>query len=164
MNRLVIVRVGDPEEWNRYRSLGRWSSPENHTQVVRNFFVEGYNVITLFVGRGDIPLAAARVTNVRERLMEDSVFPTRSDLGDLRTFFEFDPQTILNLENGFTVTHHTSLQQSRYQIGSQIAIHPNTAREFLNYFLVMTSVNTPYRGNVTFLVPDNLHNPVNFII
>ena len=167
MNRLVVIRVGEPTLWASLHSTGRWSSPESHTQAVRNLIVEGYTVIALFVGRGDIPLAAAKVLNVRERLIEDSLFPVRSDLGDLRTFIEFDPQSLMNLEYGFTVSHSSVIQNIRYQIGSQIAIVPNFAREFLNYFLIMSN-DQPYKGNVTFLVPDPLVipnvNPVNFII
>jgi len=167
MNRLVVVRVGEPTLWTSLHSTGKWSSPENHTQTVRNLIVEGYTVIALFVGRGDVPFAAAKVLNVRERLIEDSIFPVRSDLGDLRTFIEFDTQSLMNLEYGFAVTHYSAIQSIKYQIGSQIAISPNFAREFLNYFHLMTN-DQPYRGNVTFLVPDPLvmqnPNPVNFII
>jgi hypothetical protein len=134
---------------------------------VRSLIVEGYTVIALFVGRGDIPLAGARITGVRERLIEDSLFPVRSDLGELRTFIEFDPHSLMNLDNGFTVTHHSALQFIRYQIGSQIAIPSGLAREFLNYFLIMTSVSSlPYSGNVTYIVPGQYNPPnnVNFII
>lgn len=167
MNRLVVIRVGEPALWNSLHSTGRWSSPESHTQAVRDLIVEGYTVIALFVGRGDVPLAAVKVLNVRERLIEDSLFPIRSDLGDLRTFLEFDPQSLMNLEHGFTITYTSAIQSIRYQIGSQIAISPNFSREFLNYFLIMSN-DQPYRGNMTFLVPDSLSipplNPVNFVI
>lgn len=168
MNRLVIIRVGETSLWQTLHSTGRWSSPENHAQVVRDLIVEGYTVIALFVGRGDIPLSACKLTNVRERLIEDSMFPEGSDIGNLRTFLEFDPNSLMNLENGFTVTHHSSLQYIRYKIGSQIEIPLSFAREFINYFLIMTNITSPYQGNVTFLVPDPLQipsqNPVNFII
>ena len=169
MYRLVVIRVGKPTLWQTLHVTGRWSSPENHSQAVRNLVVEGYSVIALFLGRGDIPLAASKITSVRERLIEDEPFPHTTDIGPLRTFIEFDPLSLMNLENGFTVTHHSVLQHVRYQIGSQIAIPQHVSREFLNYFLVMTSVNqAPYRGNVTYLVPDSnlnsFNNNVNFII
>lgn len=166
MNRLVIIRVGEPTLWQRLHTTGRWSSPENHIQAVRNLIVEGYTVIALFVGRGDIPLAAVKILGVRERLIEDSLFPNRSDLGELRTFIEFDPNSIMNLDNGFTITYLSSLQFIKYQIGSQIAIPTHLARDFLNYFLLMT-INIPYRGNVTYIVPEqiqNIPNNVNFVI
>jgi hypothetical protein len=167
MNRLVIIRVGEPTLWQTLHSTGRWSSPENHCQAVRNLMVEGYSVIALFVSRGDLPIGAARVTCIRERLIEDNMFPIRSDLGNLRSFLEFDPSSLLNLENGFTVTHHSALQYIRYQIGSQIAIPPTFARDFLNYFLVTMSTQG-YNGNTTYLVPESLQgyqeNHVNFII
>ena len=159
MNCLVVVRVGEPSLWLTLKSTGRWSSPENHSQVVRNLIVEGYTVIALFVGRGDIPLAAVKVTNVRQRLIEDSIFPPQSDLGPLRTFMEFNPLTLINLEHGLTVTYDSALNHIRYKIGSQIHIPFNDARDFLNYFFSMAT--DPYRGNFTY-IPNS--NSINFVI
>lgn len=154
MNRLVIIRVGEPRLWQTSVSLGRWSSPELHLQTVRDFFVEGYSVIALFVGRGDTPLGAARITSVRERTVEDT-FPLTTDLGELRTFLEFDPTRVMFLQPTFTVTHFASINFIKYTIGSQIAIPPNIAREFIQYFLHMTGAL-----NTTYIVPNN----VNYII
>lgn len=166
MNRVVVIRVGEPTVWNSLHSTGRWASPENYSQAVRNLFVEGYSVIAIFVGRGDLPLAACRITNVRERLMEDGMFPPQSDIGPLRTFLEFDPRLIMNLENGFLVSHHSIIQYIRYKVGYQIAIPQHVEREFLAYYLIMTSPNgLPYIGNTTYAVSNlNPQNPINFII
>ena len=159
MNKLVVIRVGEPYLWQTSAPLGRWSSPESQIQTVRNLFVEGYNVIALFVGRGDIPLGAARIIGVRERTIDDIIFPVSTDLGDLRTFIEFYPQCVMHMSPTFTVTHFGSINYIKYKIGSQILIPPNIAREFINYFIHMaSSLNIPL--NNTFIVPQN----VNYII
>jgi len=164
MNRLVIIRVGDSALWQTSMPLGRWSSPESHAQVVRNFVVEGYNVIALFLGRGDIPIAATRITSVRERTIEDSMFPVSTDLGELRTFLYFDPNAMLYLQPTYTVTHFSSINYIKYTIGSQVAIPPNIAREFVNYFTTMTnSLNLNIPLNTTYIVPPTLNN-INYII
>jgi len=159
MNKLVVIRVGEPRLWQISAPLGRWSSPESQIQTVRDLFVEGYNVIALFVGRGDIPLGAARIIGVRERTIDDIVFPLSTDLGDLRTFLEFYPQCVMHMSPTFTVTHFGSINYIKYKIGSQILIPPNIAREFINYFIHMaSSLNIPL--NNTFIIPQN----VNYII
>jgi len=159
MNKLVVIRVGEPNLWHISAPLGRWSSPESQIQTVRNLFVEGYNVIALFVARGDIPLGAARIIGVRERIIDDVVFPVSTDLGDLRTFIEFYPQSVMYMSPTFTVTHFESINYIKYKIGSQILIPPNFAREFINYFILMSNpVNIPL--NNTFIIPQN----VNYII
>lgn len=159
MNRLVVVRVGDETTWRNLFSLGRWSSPENHFQAARSLFVEGYNVVALFLGRGDIPLAAAKITIVRERLVEDSIFPSSNDLGSLMTFLEFDP-SLLTVE--FSVNSYISiLQYIRYMIGSQIIIPNEIARTFLNHFFVTSSIR--FQGNTTYIVPEHVSS-INYII
>ena len=159
MNKLVVIRVGEPHLWQTSAPLGRWSSPESQIQTVRDLFVEGYNVIALFVARGDIPLGAARIIGVRERTIDDIVFPLSTDLGDLRTFLEFYPHCVMHMSPTYTVTHFGSINYIKYKIGSQILIPPNIAREFINYFIHMaSSLNIPL--NNTFIIPQN----VNYII
>jgi hypothetical protein len=156
MNRLVVIRVGEEITWRNLHSLGRWSSPENHFQAARSLFVEGYNVVAVFVGRGDIPLATAKVTNVRERLIEDSIFPSSNDLGSLMTIVEFDP-SLLSVE--FSINSYVSiLQYIRYMVGSQIIIPNEIARSFLNLFFVTSSIK--FQGNTTYIVPES----INYII
>jgi len=158
MNRLVIIRVGEPTLWRTSMPLGRWSSPESHAQTVRSLFVEGYNVIGLFVERGDIPLAAVKITSVRERTIEDAIFPIHGDLGDFRTFLEFDIRNILYLAPTFTVTHFSSIDYIKYKVGSQIAIPPNIAREFIHYYIhIAGSMNLNFPLNTTYIVPNSLN-------
>jgi len=161
MNKLVIIRVGEPTLWQTSVSLGRWSSPESHAQTVRSLFVEGYNVIALFVERGDLPLAAVKITGVRERTIEDAAFPIHCDLGDFRTFLEFDQRHMLYLAPTFTVTHFSSINYIKYKVGSQIAIPQNIAREFIYYYIHLSgSINVNVPLNTTYIVPPN----VNYII
>jgi hypothetical protein len=161
MNRLVIIRVGEQYLWQTSKPLGLWSSPESHAQHVRHLFVEGYNVIALFVGRGDIPLAATRITGVRERILEDSFFPQSIDLGGLWTFLQFDPTNMMNLEETNTVTHTSSINYIKYTVGSQIPIPVNISRDFINYFINMTgALNLNLPLNTNYIVPNN----VNYII
>lgn len=161
MNKLVIIRVGEPTLWQRSVPLGRWSSPESHTQTVRSLFVEGYNVIALFVERGDLPLAAVKITGVRERTIEDAAFPIYGDLGDFRTFLEFDQHHIMYLKPTFTVTHFSSIDYIKYKVGSQILIPQNFAREFIYYYIhIAGTLNLNVPLNTTYIVPPN----VNYII
>lgn len=163
MNRLVIIRVGDPTGlWQTSMPLGRWSSPELHRQDVRNLFVEGYTVIALFVGRGDEALCAAKITGVRERTIDDIIFPVSTDLGDLRTVLQFDPNTIFYLQPTYTVTHFESINYIKYRVGSQLIIPQHIAREFLFYFQSMTNmININTQLNTTYIIPQN---NINYII
>lgn len=166
MNRLVIIRVGDPTGlWQTSMPLGRWSSPESHRQDVRNLFVEGYTVIAVFVGRGDEPLCAAKITGVRERTIDDAIFPITTDLGDLRTFLQFDPNTMLYLQPTYTVTHFEAINYIKFRVGSQLIIPQHIAREFINYFILirnMININIPL--NNTYIIPQNNINTINYII
>jgi hypothetical protein len=162
MNRLVIIRVGDPNLWQTSITLGRWSTPESHAQIVRDFFIEGYTVFALFVGRGDVPLGAARITGVRERILEDSEFPLTNDLGDLLTFMEFDPNHLL-----LQIKSHTaSINYIKYRTGSQLLIPTIIATEFLSYFITRsTQPNLNVINlNSTYIVSNTNQNNINFII
>jgi len=160
MDRLVIIRVGDPNSlWQRSNPLGLWSSPESHRQEVRNLFVEGYNVIALFVGRGDELICATRITGVRERNENDAVFPQSTDLGELKTVLQFDPNNILKLQDIFTISHISSINYIKYRVGSQHIIPDNISREFINYFVNLTdSINMQI--NTTYAILNN----INYII
>jgi hypothetical protein len=111
MSRLVVIRVGDPCAWYSASRIGRWSSPESHTQVVRNVLVEGYTVYGLFLGTGDIPIMACKIDGIRGRINDDDyLFPDRTELGELKTFLLF--QANYNLE--YTV--YDVLQYVKYKI------------------------------------------------
>ena len=155
--KLVIIRIGNQTLWQTLNPFGLWSSPESHIQEARNVFVEGHDVILLFVARGDVPIGAAKMTGVRERILEDSIFPISTDLGQLRTFLQFDPTRILNLQTSSTITHLFSVSYIKYRIGSEHLIPDNFAREFISYF----NISANYNGNFTYIVPNN---NVNFII
>jgi hypothetical protein len=160
--KLVIIRVGNQTLWQTLNPFGLWSSPESHVQEARNVFVEGHEVILLFVARGDIAIGAAKMTGVRQRILEDSIFPTSTDLGQLRTFLQFDPARILNLQSTSTITHLFSVSYIKYKVGSEHLIPDNFAREFISYFNNMQNFNQPaYNGNFTYIVPNN---NVNYII
>jgi len=164
MSRLVVIRIGDQLDlWLTSRIVGLWSSPESHAQVARHFLVEGFRVIALFVGRGDIPIAVTRLTGVRGRLPEDGIFPVSTDLGELRTFLEFDTRTLINLEITSTITYNSSLEHIKYKVGSQHYIPPNVGRDFLSFYESMSSVLAAeaYTGNMTYFIPQN---SVNYII
>ena len=176
MSRLVVIRVGDQTDlWLISKMLGLWSSPESQPQVARDLLVEGFRVIALFVGRGDIPIAAARITGVRARVPEDSIFPVRTELGELRTFLQFDT-SFLRLEVSPTITFNSTLEYVKYKIGSQVYVPPSVSRDFVSFFESMTAMAmamamamaaplaspepmaAPYTGNTTFAIPQSSMN------
>jgi hypothetical protein len=148
MNRLVFVRVGDPDGlWSRCR--GKWSSSEIHEQVIRNMFMEGYTVYAMFVGTGDKPLLASRITNVRERGIEDDdLLPPSNDHGLLRTVVTFDVNSSVDLRNILTDGDQVVLDYVKYKRGSQILIPTELSETFLTN---ISSVNMYFRGNYTYL-------------
>jgi len=148
MNRLVLVRVGDPSElWSRCR--GKWASSESHEQVIRNMFMEGYTVYAMFVGTGDKPLLASKITNVRERGIEDEdLLPPSNDHGLLRTVVTFDVNSSVDLRNILTDGDQVVLDYVKYKRGSQILIPKELSETFLTN---ISSVNMYFRGNYTYL-------------
>ena len=148
MNRLVLVRVGDPSElWSRCR--GKWASSESHEQVIRNMFMEGYTVYAIFVGTGDKPLLASKITNVRERGIEDEdLLPPSNDHGLLRTVVTFDVNSSVDLRNILTDGDQVVLDYVKYKRGSQILIPKELSETFLTN---ISSVNMYFRVNYTYL-------------
>ena len=131
MNRLVIIRVGDPAgPWATCKATGKWSSTETHSQAVRHAYVEGYSVIALFVGTGDIPLMATNVTNVRKRNTSDTL-PVSCDLGPLETVIEFSTRYQVNLETYSILSSKAILDSIKYTFGSQILISKEMSADFL---------------------------------
>jgi hypothetical protein len=156
MNRLVLVRVGDPDGlWSRCR--GKWASSESHEQVIRNMFMEGYTVYAIFVGTGDKPLLASRITNVRERGIEDEdLLPPSNDHGLLRTVVTFDVNSSVELRNILTDGDQDVLDYVKYKRGSQILIPSEVSESFLRS---ISSVNMYFRGNYTYFNPNSYLNP-----
>lgn len=156
MSRLVVVRVGDPSgPWSFFKIIGKWASPENHTQAVRNMFNEGYNVHILFVGTGDIPLLCSKVLMVRERTNADFDMHLRNELGELKTIITFDIAW-LNLDLTYLITHHhdTILDYVKYRPGSQLVVPNIISQNFINYFYNMTNNRT----NQTVINPEYSNN------
>lgn len=158
MSRLVLVRVGDPESsWSVCKEFGLWASPENHEQVVRNFFMEGYLVYVIFVGTGDQPLIVTSVTNVRERTRNDTLIQERDEVGLLKTIITFDINNFLDLRSQLTNSYQLALDYVRYKRGSQILIPESYSVSILR-LLSLSQTNTVYRGNMTVLNPEYLLN------
>jgi uncharacterized protein YqgV (UPF0045/DUF77 family) len=154
MSRLVLVRVGDPNGlWSTLRDLGKWSSPECHQQAVRNSFVEGYNVYCLFVGTGDIPIMAAKVKNVREKINSDIDMPLRNEIGELKTIIEFDLDTCIDLVNRIISHYIIALEYVKYKVGSQILIPTNFSENFILYFNNIQT-DSKFIRNITVLNPE----------
>jgi hypothetical protein len=154
MSRLVLVRVGDPKgSWSSCKDFGMWASPENHEQVVRNLFMEGFSVYVVFVGTGDIPLLGTRITNVRERINNDTLIKDTNEIGLLKTIITFDINEGVDLRN----TQDSALEYVRYKRGSQILI-PTTHSVSILRKISLSLNNMIYRGNTTVLNPEYLLN------
>ena len=154
MSRLVLVRVGDPESsWSVCKEFGIWASPENHEQVVRNLFMEGYLVYVLFVGTGDQPLILTNVTNVRERTRNDTLIPERDEIGLLKTIITFDINNYIDLRAALTNAYQLALDYVRYKRGSQILI-PAAYSVCILRLISLSQNNT----NTTILNPEYLLN------
>jgi hypothetical protein len=152
MSRLVLIRVGDPvSSWSVCKEFGIWASPENHEQVVRNLFMEGYSVYVLFVGTGDIPLLGTRVINVRERTNNDSLIQERDEIGLLKTIITFDLINYVDLRNHLTNSYQCALDYVRYKRGSQILI-PASYSVYIFRLISLSETNT------TVLNPEYLLN------
>ena len=152
MSRLVVVRVGDPSgPWSFFKIIGKWASPENQVQAVRNMFNEGYTVNILFVGTGDVPLLCSKVLMVRERTTIDIDMPLRNELGELKTIITFDiAWSNLDLTYIIPEYHDAILEYVKYRPGSQLVVPNNISQNFINYFYNMTNNRT----NQTVLNPE----------
>jgi hypothetical protein len=158
MSRLVLIRVGDPgSSWSVCKEFGIWASPENHEQVVRNLFMEGYSVYVLFVGTGDIPLLGTRVINVRERTRDDTLIQERDEIGLLKTIISFDIEKTIDMRNELTNSYQCALDYVRYKRGSQILI-PASYSVSIFRLISLSQANTIQRGNRTVINSEYLLN------
>lgn len=83
MQKFVVVRISDS-------ALSKLvvSTPDSlGTQFVHNYFMEGSEVIVLFVGTGDVPLSMTKIARVRSKLEGDDCNP---DCTSFMTFNEVD--------------------------------------------------------------------------
>jgi hypothetical protein len=147
MSRLVLVRVGEPESsWSICKEFGIWASPENHEQVVRNLFMEGYSVYILFAGTGDQPLIVTHVTNVRERRRDDTLIQDRNEIGVLKTIITFDINNCVDLRNQLINSYQVALDYVRYKRGSQILIPASYSVSILR-LISLSQTNTDPANN-----------------
>jgi len=158
MSRLVLIRVGDPgSSWSACKEFGIWASPENHEQVVRNLFMEGYSVYVLFVGTGDQPLMVSQVTNVRERTRDDTLIQERDEIGLLKTIINFDIEKTIDMRNELTNLYQSAIDYVRYKRGSQILI-PASYSVSIFRLISLSQKNTIQRGNRTVINSEYLLN------
>jgi hypothetical protein len=106
----------------------------------------------MFVGTGDKPLLASRITNVRERgIEEEDLIPPSNDHGELRTIVTFDVNSSVELRNVLTNGDQDVLDYVKYKRGSQILIPTELSQVFLTS---ISSVDMYFRGNYTYLNPN----------
>ena len=152
MSRLVVVRVGNPDNlWVSSISAGKWSSPESHLQMVRSAFVEGYRVTLLFLASGDIPLVMARLTNVRARYQNETVLPLANELGNLSTVIEFTD--IVSIPRCDAI-----LSIIRYMVGSQVQVIGQEATDLMVQYSTSLATRIVNPGNRTFINPSYFMN------
>jgi hypothetical protein len=136
---------------------GIWGSPEAHEQAVRNMFVEGYTVYVIFIGTGDKLLMCTKITNVRERIENDSLIPDANEIGPIKTAIIFDPSEVVDLRNNLVSPYQAALDYVKYKAGSQILIPRLYAEPILRLItclITLSRVNTEYRGNQTVINPE----------
>lgn len=136
--RLVFIRVGDANgSWatasSRNLTSHKWSTPESGPQLVRDAWIEGHEVVVLFLTTGDRPSHMGIVTGVRARNNEDdAAFPRRNDLGEFNTIMTFN--RLLDVREVQPDLFEHALSDIRYQRGSQIAAPCSCSREILSFF------------------------------
>lgn len=137
-HRLVIIRVGEANgSWAtasaRNLNTYKWSTPESGPQLVRDAWIEGHEVLVLFLTTGDRPSHMGLVTGVRARNNEDDItFPRRNDLGEFNTIMTFN--RLLDVREVQQDIFQHALSDIRYQRGVQIAVPCSCAAEIRSFF------------------------------
>ena len=116
MERLVVVRLG---KLYSPISLGKWSSPElPDSQVIRNLFMEGSDVIVLLLGKEGKPLYMGKVLELRPRNSAlDSAYPP-----EYQTFITFSNYRFFDVSQMNTHVFNPILESIRFTRGAQIHI------------------------------------------
>jgi hypothetical protein len=116
MERLVVVRLG---KLYSPISLGKWSSPElPDSQVIRNLFMEGSDVIVLLLGKEGKPLYMGKVLELRPRNPAlDSAYPP-----EYQTFVMFSNYRFFDVSQMNTHVFNPILESIRFTRGAQIHI------------------------------------------
>jgi hypothetical protein len=150
MDKLVVVRIGRPTgHLVSWVNQGKWSTPENRNiidnQIIRDFFVEGYNVFIVFLESGDIPVYTARVSNVRQRNNSDSLYPAANEHGPFQTFIEFT--NIFRITNEISSLYDPLLNSIQFTRGHQIPIDGFLTELPIVLYKGLESVNDVYINN-----------------
>jgi hypothetical protein len=150
MDKLVVVRIGRPTGYLvSWVNQGKWSTPENpniiDNQIVRDYFVEGYNVYVVFLETGDIPVYTAQVSNVRARNNSDHLYPAANEHGPFQTFIEFT--NIFRITNEISLLYAPLLNSIRFTRGHQIPIDGFLSELPIVLYKGLESVNNVYINN-----------------
>jgi len=150
MDKVIVVRIGSPaEHLDSWVNQGKWSTPENpnmiDNQIVRDLFVQGYNVYIVFLESGDIPVYTALVTNVRGRNHLDVQYPLGNDHGLFETFIEFN--SIFPIPNGVRPLYRPLLDYVRYTRGQQLPINELLSEVPIAVYRSLQTVNNIYINN-----------------
>ena len=115
MSKLVVIRVGNPTgSWAQSVERGFISTPESQVQHARNLFMEGNEVIALFVGTGDILLGMSKISSIRSRATTDT-----SNI-DLQTFMTFTKSDYIDILTADITVFEKVLAYIKYRQGQQI--------------------------------------------
>jgi hypothetical protein len=153
METLVVVRVSDPiEVFNERINNNKWSSPElNNNQIVRDLFMQGSNVVILFLGLGNMPLCMGRVFSVRPQNNEDIGFENHHETIILLDNGLQDLRNIINLD-----ILNPAIHSIRFRPGNQLEItERDLAWPVIAFYRGLCQSFNVYRGNVNYIPPLN---------
>ena len=160
--RCVAIRIGNPAllPWINAQNTGRWSTEESSTQHARDLFMEGHEVILVFLGTGDRPVGVANLTNVRARNNEidRALFPEGQNLDTIMEFSNY--VSVLNCMYD-TSLFGPLLSEIRFSRGPQVIVSQATAGPVFHFYMGATTgvqgqpqnivVNQPVRNtNATY--------------
>ena len=154
MDKLVVVRIGRPTGYLvSWANQGKWSTAENRNiidnQIIRDHFVEGYNVYIVFLEAGDIPVYTAQVSNVRARNHLDALYPVGNEHGLFQSFIEFD--NIFPITNEISSLYDPLLESIRYTRGKQISINNLQAEMPIVMYKALEAVNELHVNNIPYI-------------
>jgi len=110
MQKFVVVRVGDTGVPRQVVS-----TPDSlGTQFVHNYFMEGSEVIVLFLGTGDLPLSMTKIARVRSRVEGDDFNP------DCTSFMTFNEVDVVNVQTADCSIFSKLLADIKFKSGRQI--------------------------------------------
>jgi hypothetical protein len=151
MDKLVVMRIGRSDySWVNQK---KWSTPENlsiiDNQIVRDYFVEDYNVYLVFLETGDIPVYTALVNNVRARNHLDAQYPIGNNHGLFQTFIEFD--NIFPITNDISSLYNPLIESIRYIRGHQVPIDGILSESAIAMYKGLDTINQLYLNNMPYI-------------